>query len=173
MYMVWENDLQFHLSIEDDQYFSCHFQLVKMEVQGTTATQGRVLQRYEAVENMSSYRCKSGPKLCVVMSVRGSQIRVFPISSRIAWHVQIQASPCLVQMPGFINCLISIKAMGKPAVGICWDLMSCKDILLQHFVLEVTCYPLYCGFWVSGLTSHFSLFFCFPTFSFFSQSVTP
>lgn len=41
----------------------------------------------------------------------------FSIRSRTAWHVHIQASLKLLQIPVSVNCRLSIKATGKTAVG--------------------------------------------------------
>lgn len=61
---------------------------------------------------------KEGAKTRAPLSVIASHIQVFfpPVSSWTAWHVQIRASIQLVQIQVFVNCLISIKATGKPAI---------------------------------------------------------
>lgn len=53
----------------------------------------------------------------VRMSVKTSYICDFPVSNRIAWHEQIQASMQLVQIQVSVYCLVSIKVTGKSVVG--------------------------------------------------------
>lgn len=53
----------------------------------------------------------------------------------------------LVQV--FVNCLIPIKTMGKPALGSCQNSMSWEVVPLGIFLTKVACCLPFCGSWSS------------------------
>lgn len=55
----------------------------------------------------------------------------------------------------FINCLISIKTMGKSAVS------TTFFAIVKNFLWHILFQKLCCGFWGSGLSSHYLVLFCF------------
>lgn len=59
------------------------------------------------------------------------------------------------------------SAFGETHFTIVGDSVSCKDVLLAHFLPEITYRPPCDGFCGSGLTLYYSVFYFFPFFSIF------
>lgn len=79
------------------------------------------------------------------MSVNTSYIWVFSVNSRTSWYVQLQASLQLVYNRGSLNCLLSIKVMGRPAVSKTW--LYCVVGSMGILFLISLCWLSCCGFW--------------------------
>lgn len=60
-----------------------------------------------------------------------------PVSSRIAWYIQIQTSLQLFQIRVSVYCFLSIKVTRKTTVGSWQDLVSCEVVTLDIFFLKL------------------------------------
>lgn len=103
---------------------------------------------------MYQYRCRRGSELCTDMSHL-----CFSEQSRTVRHLLIWASVHLIQIWAFVNHLMLIKATGKPVVVSLLLVVRlpvcCKNVLLAHFVSEVTYHTVVLEAVVSLLIIHF------------------